>query len=64
MSTRREVPGPGGEPLEPGDEAPAGTPGAGEDVCPHCGGSGRHADGAECPECGGTGRVIRAVGGG
>ncbi len=49
--------------IAPGDEAPPGTPGSGEDVCPHCGGSGRR-DGAACEECGGSGRVIRGVGGG
>jgi hypothetical protein len=27
----------------PGDEAPRGTPGTGEDVCPECKGSGRIA---------------------
>ena len=48
--------------MAPGDEAPAGTPGTGEDVCPACGGDGR-TDGAECRECGGTGRVIKGVGG-
>jgi len=52
--------------MAPGDEAPAGTPGTGEDICPYCGGSGR-VNGASgvvaCPECTGSGRVIRAVGG-
>lgn len=47
----------------PGDEAPAGAPGTGEDVCPACGGSGR-AGGAACPTCGGTGRVTEGIGGG
>lgn len=49
--------------IAPGDEAPPGTPGSGEDICPRCGGSGR-VDGAECAECAGSGRVIRGVGGG
>ena len=49
--------------MAPGDEAPPGTPGTGEDICPHCNGAGRHEDGRECPECGGTGRVIKGVGG-
>jgi DnaJ-class molecular chaperone len=40
--------------LDPGDEAAPGTPGSGEDLCPHCGGSGEH-DGVPCPVCGGTG---------
>ena len=48
--------------MSPGDEAPAGTPGTGEKVCPACGGSGRKADGI-CPECGGTGRITAAIGG-
>lgn len=46
----------------PGDEAPAGTPGTGEGVCPDCGGSGRRA-GRECPTCGGTGKVTVGIGG-
>jgi hypothetical protein len=45
-----------------GDQAPAGTPGTGENVCPGCGGSGRQAGGT-CPECGGTGKVITGIGG-
>lgn len=55
---------PGGAqpPMSPGDEAPAGTPGTGEDVCPRCGGSGRLA-GRACPQCEGTGKVNRGVGG-
>ncbi|MFL5845233.1 MAG: hypothetical protein ACJ762_11105 [Solirubrobacteraceae bacterium] len=48
--------------MAPGDEAPPGTEGAGEDVCPKCGGSGT-VDGATCPECEGRGTVIRGVGG-
>jgi DnaJ-class molecular chaperone len=50
--------------MAPGDEAPPGTPGTGEDVCPRCNGSGRVEGDAECPECGGTGRVVEGVGGG
>ena len=49
-------------PMSPGDEAPAGTAGTGEDVCPNCGGSGRAASGA-CPMCGGTGKVTVGIGG-
>jgi hypothetical protein len=49
-------------PMSPGDEAPAGTSGTGEDICPECGGDGSR-DGAECRECAGTGRVVRGVGG-
>ena len=48
--------------LRPGDEARPGTEGAGENLCPRCGGSGRH-DGEDCPVCAGTGRVIEGVGG-
>jgi hypothetical protein len=48
--------------MNPGDEVPAGTPGAGEDVCPRCKGSGRLAE-QDCPNCGGTGRIIEGIGG-
>ncbi|MDF2743294.1 MAG: hypothetical protein K0S88_4670 [Actinomycetia bacterium] len=48
--------------MAPGDEAPQGTPGAGENICPACGGSGK-LDGAACPTCAGTGVVIEEVGG-
>lgn len=51
------------QPLNPGDEAAPGTPGAGEDVCPRCNGSGER-DGNACEDCGGTGKVIRGIGGG
>ncbi len=50
-------------PLRPGDEAPQGTPGTGETVCPRCGGSGR-VEAGTCPECEGTGRVTKGIGGG
>lgn len=46
----------------PGDEAPPGTPGSGEGLCPRCGGSGR-VDSAPCQNCNGTGKVNRAIGG-
>lgn len=51
------------EPQRPGDQAPSGTPGTGENVCPGCGGSGR-VQGGTCRECGGTGKVTTAIGGG
>lgn len=51
------------ERMAPGDEAPPDAESAGEDLCPSCGGSGRH-EGRECPHCGGTGRITEAVGGG
>ena len=50
------------QPLNPGDQAPPGTPGTGENVCPDCSGTGRR-DGALCPTCGGTGKVIEGIGG-
>ena len=52
---------PAAQPMNPGDEAPAGTPGTGENVCPACAGSGR-VDGAPCTECAGSGRVVSNVG--
>ena len=48
--------------MAPGDEAPKGAPGAGENICPACGGSGK-LDGATCKTCAGTGVVIEEVGG-
>ncbi len=50
------------EGMAPGDEAPPGTPGAGENICPACGGTGK-LDGAACETCAGTGVVIEEVGG-
>jgi DnaJ-class molecular chaperone len=49
--------------LNPGDQAAPGTPGTGENVCPHCRGIGR-IDGSACANCGGTGKVIAGIGGG
>jgi hypothetical protein len=49
-------------PMSPGDEAPPGTPGTGEDICPDCGGTGKRA-GRECPTCQGTGKVTVGIGG-
>ncbi|WP_162995736.1 hypothetical protein [Janthinobacterium agaricidamnosum] len=48
----------------PGDIAPPGTPGTGENVCTHCRGRGTMDDGQPCAMCGGTGVVIAGVGGG
>jgi DnaJ-class molecular chaperone len=48
--------------MNPGDEAPEGTPGTGEDVCPACHGSGRYEN-KPCENCGGTGRIIEGIGG-
>lgn len=49
-------------PMAPGDEAPAGTPGTGEDLCRACGGTGL-LNGSACPECEGTGKVTVGIGG-
>jgi hypothetical protein len=46
----------------PGDDAPPGTPGTGENVCPDCGGTGK-LGGKDCQCCGGTGKVVTGVGG-
>jgi DnaJ-class molecular chaperone len=50
-------------PMTPGDQVPPGTPGAGPNVCPTCGGTGRRA-GGDCPTCEGSGMVTEVVGGG
>jgi RecJ-like exonuclease len=56
-------PKPNASDMNPGDDAPPGTPGTGEDVCLECNGTGNVQDG-ECPNCGGTGKVIKGVAGG
>lgn len=48
--------------MNPGDQAPAGTPGTGENLCPVCNGDGT-VRGAKCANCGGTGVVVQGVGG-
>ena len=48
--------------VNPGDAAPAGTPGTGENVCQDCKGSGRIGN-APCKTCGGTGKVIEGISG-
>jgi hypothetical protein len=53
----------GGARMNPGDVAPPGTPGTGEDICPDCQGKGKLGN-APCPNCGGTGVVIAGVAGG
>jgi hypothetical protein len=50
------------EPTSPGDEAPPGTPGTGENLCRACGGSGQQ-EGKACPVCDGSGKVIEGIGG-
>lgn len=49
-------------PIVPGDEAPPGTPGTGEDTCRVCKGIGT-VEGRPCDNCGGTGVVIEGIGG-
>lgn len=49
-------------PMAPGDEAPKGTPGTGENICRDCGGSGQQG-GATCPTCEGSGVVTVGIGG-
>lgn len=48
--------------MNPGDEAPPGTKGTGDDLCPVCGGTGK-LNNAPCQNCGGTGKVVRGIGG-
>jgi DnaJ-class molecular chaperone len=48
-------------PLNPGDDAPSGTMGTGEDTCPRCEGSGQ-LQGDDCPNCDGTGLVNVGIG--
>ncbi len=49
-------------PMAPGDEAPPGEPGTGENTCPRCDGSGLQGT-RPCPECGGRGVVTVNIGG-
>jgi DnaJ-class molecular chaperone len=48
--------------MHPGDDAPLGTPGTGENICPTCKGSGE-VNQKPCPDCGGSGKVIEGIGG-
>lgn len=48
---------------KPGSEAPEGTAGTGDAVCPQCRGTGR-IDSGQCPNCLGTGTVTEGIGGG
>jgi hypothetical protein len=45
------------------ERVPADAPGAGENVCRRCNGSGK-VEGETCRECGGTGKVPTGIGGG
>jgi hypothetical protein len=49
-------------PMRPGDEAPEGTPGTGENICPVCEGKGQ-VNGVRCTNCDGTGKVNVGIGG-
>jgi hypothetical protein len=51
------------QPMSPGDEVPPNTPGAGEDVCRACHGTGQ-VEGQRCTLCSGTGKVQQGIGGG
>jgi RecJ-like exonuclease len=65
--TPADTPRPAGQDSQPaarGDQAPPGTQGTGENVCPRCGGSGKLPGDQRCPECGGTGHVTTGIGGG
>jgi DnaJ-class molecular chaperone len=48
--------------MNPGDEAPRGALGTGENVCPACHGTGM-VGGETCESCNGTGKVIAGIGG-
>jgi DnaJ-class molecular chaperone len=48
--------------MSPGDQAPPGTPGTGEDLCPKCGGKGQ-LNGRPCENCDGTGKIVKGIGG-
>lgn len=45
------------------DRVPEDAPGAGEDICRKCAGTGK-ISGETCPDCGGTGKVVTGIGGG
>jgi hypothetical protein len=58
------VPTEDGQASAPGDEAPPGTPGTGDNTCPRCGGTGLiGVDAQTCPLCGGRGKVVQGIGG-
>ena len=46
----------------PGDDAPKGTAGTGEAICPECEGTGT-VDGQTCENCRGSGKVVQGIGG-
>ncbi len=57
-----QIPTPASTPMSPGDEAPPGAPGTGENVCPRCNGTGK-VDSKQCTECAGTGKITTGIGG-
>jgi hypothetical protein len=60
--TGTSSPSSGGTPDKPGDDAPVGTSGTGDDICPDCQGTGR-VEGHTCEACRGTGVVNKGIGG-
>jgi len=48
--------------MSAGDDAPLGTRGTGENICPTCKRSGKVGR-KPCPDCGGTGKIIEGIGG-
>lgn len=47
----------------PGDQAAPAAPGAGENICPECSGTGK-VNGHPCDQCKGTGKIVTGIGGG
>jgi hypothetical protein len=62
MSRQEERPMTDTDRAKPGDAAPPGTTGTGENLCRQCNGSGRIESGP-CPDCAGTGKVTEPIGG-
>ncbi|HYD29342.1 MAG TPA: hypothetical protein VEB64_00570 [Azospirillaceae bacterium] len=62
MAKERPMEETGRQQMNPGDEAPPGTPGTGDAICPVCHGDGR-VEGQKCSNCNGTGVVIEGIGG-
>jgi hypothetical protein len=59
MATDKRTPAPD---MAPGDQAPPGSPNAGENFCRKCSGKGT-VNGEPCQYCAGTGKVVEGVGG-
>lgn len=62
MKPQQPDPNKGSQHMAPGDQAPPGTPGTGNNICRDCRGSGR-LNGRPCPTCSGTGYVVEGIGG-